>query len=150
MEMLDCLVEDESKRKTLLVKAIEKHAKISQEAFTGQGFDRHMFVLKKLAAWRGDRVPNAVLFGNIYSNILSKNILSTSTVMNDFVDQASFGPVCEEGFGICYHMFADRIHYCITSYDDGKNDGKNSALKLGEALERALNDCIGLLKQNTK
>lgn len=93
MEMLDCLVEDDSRRRSLLVRAIEKHAKLSQEAFSGQGFDRHMFVMKKLAGWRGDRVPNALLFGNIYSNVLNKNILSTSTVMNDFVDQASFGPV---------------------------------------------------------
>lgn len=64
----------------------------------GQGFDRHMFALKKIAEDNGLPVPE--VFNSYEYNFLNKSILSTSTLSAPSVMAGGFGPVVKEGFGI--------------------------------------------------
>jgi carnitine O-palmitoyltransferase 2 len=140
MEMMDCLVEDSKTRTKLLRQAAERHSQLAMDAAEGRGFDRHLFVLKQLAIANGVQSP--LLFGAGY-DLLSKNILSTSTVSHPFIEQAAFGPVVGNGLGICYHMFDDAFHFCITSYEDDVKE-------MCDVLERSLKDCGALLGVHDK
>lgn len=133
-EALDCLVEDEKERGRLLRAAIENHSKISKEASEGLGFDRHLYVLKRLDEWSGRRHRTPFLFSKGQA-LLAQNYLSTSTVTNPYVEQSSFGPVHETGFGVCYHLLPKAFHFCVTSY---KPDNEHQAFC--NHVERALRD----------
>jgi len=136
MEMLDCLSAGDAERARLLRIAVNKHAEIAGEAARGKGFDRHLFALKKMAESKKMPLPD-MMKGKGF-DLLQKNILSTSTVSQDHIEQAAFGPVVENGLGICYHFFPDRIHFSVTSY------GGNAA-EFAEKLEQALRDIERLL-----
>lgn len=129
MEFMDCLGGDDKRKNQLLRTAIQKHSELGSEAATGRGFDRHLFALKKVAEAKGKTLPD-LLTGKGYS-LLEKNILSTSTLSQEFSEQASFGPVVETGLGICYHFFNNRIHFCVTSY---QGDAVRMCNKIEESL----------------
>jgi carnitine O-palmitoyltransferase 2 len=137
-EMLDCLSEGEVARGRLLRIAVSKHSELATEAATGHGFDRHLFALTKLAETKRLPLPD-VLKGKGYT-LLQSNILSTSTVSQEYVEQAAFGPVVSNGLGICYHFFPDRIHFSVTSYG-------GDAAEFSNMLENALRDVGRLLQR---
>jgi carnitine O-palmitoyltransferase 2 len=128
-EMMDCLSAGDVERARLLRIAVKRHSVIATEASRGEGFDRHIFALKRIAEQQKLPIPDMFL-GKGFS-LLANNILSTSTVSEKYVEQAAFGPVVANGLGICYHFFSDRIHFCITSYS---GDAVEFADKLTEAL----------------
>lgn len=63
----------------------------------GQGFDRHLFALRKIAEMKG-KIP-AVFQDPAYQSI-NKNIISTSTLNSEVVMAGAFGPVVQNGYGI--------------------------------------------------
>lgn len=73
------------------------HNQLTREAAMGQGFDRHLFVLKKFA----DKT-NALC--NIFEdpNYIAMNhtILSTSTLSSPAIFAGGFGPVVKDGLGV--------------------------------------------------
>lgn len=76
------------------------HSELVKEAAMGQGFDRHMFALRKIAQENNLTVPE--LYNSYGYNFLNKSILSTSTLSAPSVMAGGFGPVVKEGFGIGY------------------------------------------------
>lgn len=64
---------------------------------SGEGFDRHLFALKKLADVSGKKV--GLFMDPAYASI-NHNILSTSTLSSDVVMLGGFGPVVDNGLGI--------------------------------------------------
>ena len=66
----------------------------------GQGFDRHMFALMKMA--EDNNMPRPEIFDSYEYKFLNKSILSTSTLSSPSVMAGGFGPVLNEGFGIAY------------------------------------------------
>lgn len=64
----------------------------------GQGFDRHLFALRKIA--EDNNMPVPELFESHEYKFLNKSILSTSTLSAPSVLAGGFGPVVRDGFGI--------------------------------------------------
>ena len=76
----------------------------------GEGFDRHLFALRQLAP-----TPSAFFDDPTFAT-LAGNELSTSVLTLEYTRQSSFGPVHPGGFGVAYHVPADELRFCTTSY----------------------------------
>lgn len=74
------------------------HSQLVKEAAMGEGFDRHMFALMKIA--EENNLPRPKLYDSYEYKFLNKSILSTSTLSSPNVLAGGFGPVAKEGFGI--------------------------------------------------
>lgn len=64
----------------------------------GQGFDRHLFGLRKLAEEKMVHLPE-IYKDDAYA-YLNHHILSTSTLSSDVVALGGFGPVVKNGLGV--------------------------------------------------
>ena len=86
---------------------------------TGQGFDRHLFVMKVLAEKEGIEVP---LFQDPNYSYMNEIILSTSTLSSDAVLLGGFAPVSPRGYGVGYGIMDDWLGLQVTTYPtcDGK------------------------------
>ena len=67
----------------------------------GQGFDRHLFVLRTLAEEAGLELG---LFTDFSYHHLNHIIVSTSTLPAGSVLIGAFAPVIEDGYGIGYNV----------------------------------------------
>lgn len=76
----------------------KKHGQLTKEAAMGQGFDRHLFVLKHLTQKHGMEIPN--LYADPAYAAMNYNIISTSTLSSPAVQAGGFGPVVKDGYGI--------------------------------------------------
>ncbi|XP_034234835.1 carnitine O-palmitoyltransferase 2, mitochondrial [Thrips palmi] len=118
--------------KEILMKCSKVHVNLLKEAAMGEGFDRHLFGLRKLAEMKG-------LLPEIYKDPaythINHHILSTSTLSSDVVALGGFGPVVKDGFGIGYSIYDNRLG-SVVSYYEGHADG--SGFK--ECLEKAFHD----------
>lgn len=73
------------------------HNQLTREAAMGQGFDRHLFALKKLAD-KTNLYCN--IFDDPYYAYLNHTILSTSTLSSPAIYAGGFGPVERDGLGV--------------------------------------------------
>lgn len=71
--------------------------------FIGQGFDRHLFALKKIWEYSNSLKPT-IFEDSAYDNI-NNNILSTSTLSDPIIYAGGFGPVVKNGYGIGWVFF---------------------------------------------
>ncbi|XP_047103085.1 carnitine O-palmitoyltransferase 2, mitochondrial [Schistocerca piceifrons] len=120
-----------SELRSLIEKCSEVHGKLTREAAMGQGFDRHLFALRRLAENKG-HVPS-VFADEAYQKI-NKNILSTSTLSSDIVMAGAFGPVVKNGYGIGYSISDDRLGSVVTTYAQ-ERDGSDFVSCLKTAFE---------------
>lgn len=97
------------------------HGQLTKEAAMGQGFDRHLFALRYLAADKGVALPELYL-EPAYRQI-NHNILSTSTLNSPAVSLGGFAPVVPDGFGIAYVVHDGWIGCNVSSYS-GRNAGE--------------------------
>lgn len=104
----------------------------------GQGFDRHLFALMKVA--EENNLPRPELYDSYEYKYLNKSILSTSTLSAPSVMAGGFGPVVKEGFGIGYSAFPDKLGAAVTSY---KN--YNDSTQFIEALHKSFLDITKIL-----
>ena len=79
----------------------------------GYGFDRHLFVLKRMADWKEMKLP---LFEDPAYAKMNRIILSTSTLSADNVLIGGFAPVVDDGLGVGYNISAQNIGVHLTSY----------------------------------
>ncbi|XP_068632490.1 carnitine O-palmitoyltransferase 2, mitochondrial [Battus philenor] len=114
------------------------HTQLVKEAAMGQGFDRHLFGLMKLAEEKNLPRPN--FYDSYEYKFLNKSILSTSTLSSPSVMAGGFGPVSEEGFGIGYSAFPDKLGAAVTSYKK-----HNSSSEFIEALHKSFVDITKIL-----
>ncbi|TMW65730.1 hypothetical protein Poli38472_008372 [Pythium oligandrum] len=94
--------------------AIKKHGELTKNGVMGQGFDRHLFGLRKMAEIRGLDVPE--LFTLPAHQIMSKIILSTSTLSSPYLEGGSFGPVNDDCYGIGYGIEKEGSMFQLSSY----------------------------------
>lgn len=80
----------------------------------GQGFDRHLFALRYLAASKGRALPG--LYTDPAYSAINHNILSTSTLTSPAVSLGGFAPVVPDGFGVGYGVHDDWIGCNVSSY----------------------------------
>ncbi|XP_056388167.1 carnitine O-palmitoyltransferase 2, mitochondrial [Hyla sarda] len=100
--------------KTMLQECSKYHGQLTKEAAMGQGFDRHLFALKYLAAGKGMNVPD--LFQDPAYARINHNVLSTSTLTSPAVQLGGFAPVVPDGFGVGYGVHEDWIGCNVSAY----------------------------------
>ncbi|XP_014214245.1 carnitine O-palmitoyltransferase 2, mitochondrial isoform X2 [Copidosoma floridanum] len=120
------------KIKKMIIDCSNAHTTLTKEAAMGQGFDRHLFVLRKMADGSGKKID---LFEDPAYGIINHNILSTSTLSSPVVLAGGFGPVVNDGFGIGYMIQDRRLGAVVTSYRD-----KRSAKEYVDSLEESFKD----------
>ncbi|KAM9324110.1 carnitine O-palmitoyltransferase 2, mitochondrial [Gastrophryne carolinensis] len=90
------------------------HGQLTKEAAMGQGFDRHLFALRYLAAGKGMTLPDLFL-DPAYARI-NHNILSTSTLTSPAVQLGGFAPVVPDGFGVGYGVHDEWMGCNVSAY----------------------------------
>ena len=118
--------------KKMLQSCSEIHGNLIKEAAMGQGFDRHLFGLRKLAEKTGRTLPD--IYQDPAYAMINHNILSTSTLSSDVVELGGFGPVVKNGLGIGYSIYEDRLGAVVSSYT-GQSDGYGFTQCLKEAFQ---------------
>ncbi|RVE42779.1 hypothetical protein evm_012563 [Chilo suppressalis] len=124
--------------RAMLTECSMGHMQLIKEAAMGQGFDRHMFALKKIAEENNLHVPE--LYDSHEYKFLNKSILSTSTLSSPSVLAGGFGPVDKNGFGVGYSAFPDKLGAAVTSYKP-----YNDSSKFIEALHKSFLDITKIL-----
>jgi len=90
-----------------------KHSILTRDAAMGNGFDRHLFAMRALAAARNE-VPE-IFQDPAYAKI-NHVILSTSTLSSPALLIGGFGPVVKDGLGIGYGVEDEQLGCIVTSY----------------------------------
>lgn len=83
--------------KSMISECSKVHSQLTREAAMGQGFDRHLFALKKFAE-KTNTLAN--IFEDPEYAHLNNIILSTSTLSSPAIFAGGFGPVVKDGLGI--------------------------------------------------
>ena len=107
----------------------------------GQGFDRHLFALKKLAESEGQELA---LFTDPNYAHMNHIILSTSTLPSESVLSGGFAPVTPDGYGVGYNVMKDWIGMQVTTYPT--RDGS----ALINSIEKALDDLHAVFTSVTR
>ncbi|KYN06143.1 Carnitine O-palmitoyltransferase 2, mitochondrial, partial [Cyphomyrmex costatus] len=127
-----------SELKKMILECSKTHNVLTKEAVMGQGFDRHLFALKRISEKSGSTKP--AIFQDSAYNALNNNILSTSTLSSPDVMVGGFGPVIPDGYGIGYMIQNERLGSVVTSYEDSRN-----ASQYVEALKHAFKSIHNVL-----
>lgn len=116
--------------KRMIFNCSKIHNVLTKEAVMGQGFDRHLFALKKIS--ENSNSTKSVIFEDPAYDALNYNILSTSTLSSPVIFAGGFGPVVPDGYGISYQIRDEQLRTAVTSYK-----GSHDATKYIQALEHA-------------
>lgn len=111
---------NDNEYKNLMIQCSKTHTALTKEAAMGQGFDRHLFALKRI--WEqleGGHLPS--IFQDTSYSKINHNILSTSTLSSPDVMGGGFGPVVEDGYGIGYMIQDNRLGAVVTSYNNHRD-----------------------------
>uniref|UniRef100_UPI00358EE2C8 carnitine O-palmitoyltransferase 2, mitochondrial isoform X3 n=1 Tax=Myxine glutinosa TaxID=7769 RepID=UPI00358EE2C8 len=94
------------------------HGQLTKEAAMGQGFDRHLFALRRLAMQQngGDATQVPAFYQDPAYARLNHIILSTSTLSSDAVTLGGFAPVTPNGLGVAYGIHNDWIGCNVSAY----------------------------------
>ncbi|XP_060918139.1 carnitine O-acetyltransferase [Labrus mixtus] len=129
----------------LMVKAVTAHRSYTNMAISGQAIDRHLLGLKLQALEENLSVPE--LFKDpAYAKALHYQ-LSTSQVPAKADCVMCFGPVVQNGYGVCYNPMKDHINFAVSSFNTCK---ETSTAQLAQAVEDALLDLRILLDQTPR
>jgi len=122
-----------------LRRAIARHGSVTKAALMGQGVDRLLFGLRKMAEIEGGDMPT--LFKSPEHAKWAKIIISTSTLDAPSLDGGGFGPVNDDCYAVGYAMRADDCGYIVSTY---REDG----VQLAELLSKSLRDMVKLLQDH--
>ena len=100
-------------RLRLLREYVRKHEENSRQVFNGQGIDRHLLGLK-LIADQENLQPE--FFSDPAFSKSTRYRMSTSQVPNPLLSSLAFGPVVEDGYGVCYNPHGAFTYFSFTSY----------------------------------
>ncbi|KAF1775201.1 Acyltransferase ChoActase/COT/CPT [Phytophthora cactorum] len=113
-------------------------AELTKNGVMGQGFDRHLFALRAMAELQGMDVPE--FYTLPAHQIMSKIILSTSTLTSPALEGGSFGPVNEDCYGIGYGIEKEGSAFQLSSYRKDLPQLKELLVENLVDLERLLAD----------
>ncbi|KAI6651015.1 Carnitine O-acetyltransferase [Oopsacas minuta] len=125
----------------LLSEHIQKHDQNSRQASSGQGIDRHLLGLKLIA---NQEKLNPEFFSDLPFSLSTNYRISTSQIPNPFVSYMGFGPVVEDGYGVCYNPHGAYINFSFTSYTTCSYTV--SAVKLCQVTIQSLRDVKKLVE----
>eukprot|EP00127_Corallochytrium_limacisporum_P004087 Clim_evm32s157 gene=Clim_evmTU32s157 len=117
--------------------ASAKHGKLTTEAATGVGCDRHLFALRHMAEEHG--VPTPAIFEDPLYARMNHIIVSTSTLVDPALQMGGFGAVTPDGYGVGYQVQNDFIGVNVTSY------GQRNPEFVGHIVQ-ALRDLQGVME----
>ncbi|GMF47292.1 unnamed protein product [Phytophthora fragariaefolia] len=135
--MTDASASDADKANALRA-AVTKHSELTKNGVMGQGFDRHLFALRAMAELQGIEVPE--FYTLPAHQIMSKIILSTSTLSSPALEGGSFGPVNDECYGIGYGIEQEGSAFQLSSYRKDLPQLKELLVESIIELERLLAD----------
>lgn len=124
--------------KQMMAECSKYHGQLTREAAMGQGFDRHLFALRYLAAAQGIALPELYL-DPAYGQI-NHNILSTSTLTSPAVNIGGFAPVVPDGFGVGYAVHDNWIGCNVSSYTS------RNAPEFLQCVHKALEDMFDAME----
>ncbi|XP_011308577.1 carnitine O-palmitoyltransferase 2, mitochondrial [Fopius arisanus] len=134
------------KYKKLLIECSKAHAALTKEAAMGQGFDRHLFMLRRISMENDSLGKNTpAMFKDPAFHKLNCNILSTSTLSTSIIMGGGFGPTAEQGYGIGYILDDTDIpiRLGVASYKENRD-----ASEYVQALRSAFQDIREILLSN--
>jgi len=133
LAMVDSKVSQEEKKR-LFHEAARSHVNYLSEAKKGNGIDRHFLGLKLLTLENGEEL-HPLFKDPVFQRSCSWN-LSTSQLEFKYIKSIGFGPVLPDGYGICYGIRKDSIHFYMTSWKDCPTmDVHNFRQRVTEALD---------------
>ncbi|XP_068240394.1 carnitine O-palmitoyltransferase 2, mitochondrial isoform X4 [Palaemon carinicauda] len=100
--------------KNLIIECSKVHGNLTKEAAMGQGFDRHLFAMRKLAEAKGMKMPD--LYTDPAYSKINHIIISTSTLPSTDINFGGFAPVVRDGFGVGYQIQDNRLGIVLSSY----------------------------------
>jgi carnitine O-palmitoyltransferase 2 len=124
----------------LVKAAMDKHNAWIKDGAMGNGVDRHLFGLQKMAEADADIDPPAIFSDKAYST-MKTDYMSTSTLGVSILQGGGFGPTVEHGFGIGYNVADNDIGFVVTS-----NGGAQDVVRFVDEAERALIDIGKILE----
>jgi hypothetical protein len=96
----------------------------------GQGFDRHLFALRKMDEEKGQSHP---LFEDKSYQLMNHIVMSTSTLpQNRAIQFGAFAPVTPDGFGVGYRADPENLGCVAAAYPT------RDALGFVQRVERSL------------
>jgi len=98
----------------LLRIASKAHVEYMKKATNGFGVDRHLLGLKLLTIENGEKLHD--IFLDPYFSISSYWNQSTSQLKLNHLLFTGFGPVVEDGYGVCYSIRKDCVRTSITAF----------------------------------
>ncbi|XP_060537117.1 carnitine O-palmitoyltransferase 2, mitochondrial [Cylas formicarius] len=126
--------------KMMIAECSRTHSQLTREAAMGQGFDRHLYVLKKFAE-KTNMTCN--IFDDPDYAYLNRIILSTSTLTSPVIYAGGFGPVVRDGLGVGYTIKDDQLRILVTCYPP-----YHSASKGIDALRQSFEELTAILDTN--
>ena len=129
-----------------LRKAASKHIERMQACMAGKGVERHLFGLLSIYEQFGEDIgifSEPEIFSDIGWLTLRYDTLSTTSNPDPHgVVLSGFGPVVDDGFGVCYTTTKDRIIITLTS----RSNMKESLERFATDLEGALSEMAALMQ----
>lgn len=126
----------------LLRAAVDSHKKYALDAMTGKGVDRMLLGLKLIARENKLDVPSFYADEGFVKSTTFR--LSTSQVASAHRAFMCYGPLVEDGYGICYNPRNDDMLFAVSAFP---GCAETSAKEMGCALYDALNDMYALLSR---
>ncbi len=118
--------------------AAETHLARMKACMAGSGIERHMFGLQRIydrfGAELGINQMPAIFNDPGWLKLRHDTLSTTSNPDPTGVVLSGFGPVVDDGFGICYTIIEDRITITLTSKAAMEKPLKTFALNLNRAL----------------
>ncbi|KAG5336020.1 CPT2 palmitoyltransferase, partial [Acromyrmex heyeri] len=128
-----------SELKKMILECSKTHNMLTKEAVMGQGFDRHLFALRRISEKSDSTKP--AIFQDFAYDALNHNILSTSTLSSPEIMVGGFGPVIPNGYGIGYTIQDKHLGSTVTSYE-----GSHNASHYVQALKHAIESIHDVLR----
>jgi len=129
-----------------LRKAASKHVERMQSCMAGKGVERHLFGLLSIYEQFGKDIgiiSEPEIFSDIgWLKLRHDTLSSTSNPDPHGVVLSGFGPVVNDGFGVCYTTTSDRIIITLTS----RSTMRESLEQFATNLESALLEMAALLQ----
>lgn len=132
----------DNERVQLLRAAVDGHKNYTTMAMSGQGVDRHLLGLKLLA--KENNLPVPALYSDEAYTKSTHFRISTSQVASSNRAFMCYGPVVEDGYGICYNPRNDDMLFAVSAL---KSCAHTSANVMGQHLVDALERMHALLSR---
>jgi carnitine O-acetyltransferase len=99
----------------LLRAAADKHAEVARLASKGQGVDRHLFSMFRLAGMAVKK-PLPSIFTDPAWALSNASVLSTSNLTSEAFHGMGYGPVVPHGYGVAYGICQDALYFGISNF----------------------------------